>query len=212
MTGHRTRPRVAPSLVRSSSRPEARSWPSGARCSAAPVSCARRAVRRSLRRTPTPGEWRRGPREPQPSGSSSSYACRSGHDRRPPALPRRSRCSGNGHGRAGRCDDRSTGTRCTWRTRRGRPSRSPWSHGSSSAAPDLAVAAQLETVLAAGTTELGAGMTVRVQVAIGVGVGATLRPGDRRPARWGSQCGRRHQTHDDPLHSITPIAVGSVRI
>jgi hypothetical protein len=136
-------------------------------------------------------------------------------------LARGSRRSGNRHSRARRRDDRSTrgsATRCTLRTRRARRAggsgspRSHRSHRSHRGRSTCGVIAGVlwitrTSVFATGTTELGSGMTVRVHVAIGVRVGAIFRPGGRRPAHWDSQRGRRHQTDDHPLHSITPIAL-----
>ena len=200
MTGRRRPPRVARSLVRSGSRPGAMlsrsevTW-SAAKCSAAPVWWRRYAVSCSLRRTPPAGATQtRGPREPKPPGSSLSSACRlpvtSGRRR----LARRSRRRGDRHGRAGRGYGRSTGstgstdgtgTGCTLRTRHGRcPGRSPRRHGvhrSHRGRSTCGVIAGVlwstrTSVFATGTTELGSGMTVRVHVAVGVRVGATLCP------------------------------------
>ena len=139
-------------------------------------------------------------------------------------LARCSRRSCNRDGRHGGCPDRSRGrgARCARRSGRGRRSgrsrrrhRSHRSHRSHRGRSTFGVIAGVlwitrTSVFATGTTELGSGVTVRVHVAVCVGVGAILRPGGRRPAHWGSQCGRRHQADDDSLHSITPLLLGSV--
>ena len=62
------------------------------------------------------------------------------------------------------------------------------------------------TVFAASTTELRSGVAVRVQVPVGVRVGARCCPSHRDPARRGGQCGHRHETHERLLHSITSLS------
>ena len=92
------------------------------------------------------------------------------------------------------------------RTRRHRANRRRCRSGGRCRLAHIArVVGDARPVLTTRAPEFGPGVTVRVHVAVGVRV--SLRPGDRRPACWGSQCGHGHETHERFLHSITSIAL-----
>jgi hypothetical protein len=96
---------------------------------------------------------------------------------------------------------RRSSRRCSSRT--GRSSRRYRSRAIVLVARVLRVAGTV--VFAASTTALRPGVAVRVHVPVGVRVRARCCPSHRDPARRSGQCGRRHETHERLLHSITPI-------
>jgi hypothetical protein len=127
-----------------------------------------------------------------PGGSRHSYdrgrwSCSDGRRHAPYGSTWCRRCSLRGSSRSSRAR----------RSRRRYRRSNAWS---------FAVAVQFETVLATSTAELGSGVTVRVQVPVGVRVGTGCCCSHRGPARRNDQSGRRHETHERLLHSITSLS------
>jgi hypothetical protein len=139
-----------------------------------------------------------------PGSSWYSYDRSRGRDRRSRRCDRTAR----GCHRRGPRRSSCTGRRCTWRTWR------TWLPGRRHRSASVVIAGVLwisrTSVFTASTAELGSGVAVRVQVPVGVRVGARCCPSHRDPARRSGQSGRRHETHERLLHSLTSSRIGRV--